>query len=148
LQTRAQPAFNPALRLYPPPYRRDKNEKQPRLKPMKPESITTALKIAAARDAFLIAKANFSEAEKEYFAHCQVVTFEFEGAEHAMFCFERDEYNQVEWRYTPEYAKTRPARPPIALNEDFIAWQAAYKAKVRAKAKQARAMRKLLTVGL
>jgi hypothetical protein len=33
-----------------------------------PESITTALKIAAARDAFLIAKTNFKEAEKEYFA--------------------------------------------------------------------------------
>ena len=105
--------------------------------------VARALKIAKARDAFLTVKAAFNEAEKEYFAHCEVVTFEFEGADHAKFCFVRDDYNQVEWRYTPEHVKTHPARPPIALNEDFIEWQAAYKAKGLAKAKQNRAMRKL-----
>jgi hypothetical protein len=115
---------------------------------MKSDLIVRALKIAAARDSFLIAKANFKTAQQEYYDKCQAVMFEFGGDETRMFVFVRDDYNQVVWRYSAEYSWTHPNTVQIAINEDFIEWQAAYKAKVAAKAKQTRALRKLLTIGI
>ena len=115
---------------------------------MKSDLIVRALKIAAARDSFLIAKANFDAALKEYYAQCQAVMFEFGDDETRMFVFVRDDCGQIAWRYSAEYSWTHPNAAPIASNEDFIAWQASYKAKVKAKAKQTRALRKLLTAGI